>query len=196
VMDFNEHWQYKAQGAFQFGELDGANLRAFGFTNRLSYFVRDPMNNNFRVVYEYLSGDDPGSHGTNEAWQPLWGRWPQWSELYVYTVAFTKEAHLAEINNLHRLGGGWSFNPCKNLEVAADYHLLFADEAVDKSSGGGLVSSSDKFRGQLFTVWEKYTINKHVSGHLVQEVFVPGDFYKGALDSTAVFLRGAVVFTW
>jgi hypothetical protein len=195
VEDFDKNWQYKAQGAHEFGELDGRELSAYGFTNKLSYFTRDDVNNNFRITYEFLSGDDPNS-GTNEAWQPLWGRWPQWSELYVYTVFYTGEARIAEINNLHRLAFGWSCNPCKKLELAVDYHLLFADESVSRKDTHFVSSSNDMFRGQLITFWEKYKICDHVSGHLVEEFFFPGGYYKAPQDSVATFLRGEVVFTW
>ena len=81
--------------------------------------------------YEYLSGDDP-STDTNEAFDPLWARWPQWSENYVYTYAM--ETRIAETTNLHRVYGGWEFNPTKKTEICTFYNLLFADENTRKDS--------------------------------------------------------------
>ncbi len=94
------------------------------------------MDNQLRVSFEYLSGDEPGTKGMNEGWVPLWGRWPQWSELYVYTVAFTGEQRIAEITDLERLAFGWSVKPTDKLTFAADYHLLFApDERQGRHAG-------------------------------------------------------------
>ncbi len=33
-----------------------------------------------------MSGDDP-STDDNEGWDPLFSRWPKWSELYIYSLA-------------------------------------------------------------------------------------------------------------
>jgi len=123
--DLDEGWKYRAEFAQQFGNKNGETLCAWGFNSRLSYFLNDAWNNNFRIGYEYLSGDDPSSDKI-EAFDPLWGRWPQWSELYIYNYAI--ETRIAETTNLHRLGLGWSFNPCKKVEVCADYNLLWRDE--------------------------------------------------------------------
>ena len=42
----------------------------------------------------------------------------------------------------------------------------------------------------------KYRYNEHVSGHLVAEVFLPGDYYDRTRNDVAVFLRYQVVFSW
>jgi len=43
----------------------------------------------------------------------------------------------------------------------------------------------------------KYKFNKHVSGHLLAELFFPGDFYnQKTRDEVAGFLRYQLMFTW
>ncbi len=75
-------WGLRAEGAYQWGTRNDRDLSAFGFTGRATYNLNDPKANRVYAGYEFLSGDDPG--GDDQAFDPLWGRWPQWSELMVY----------------------------------------------------------------------------------------------------------------
>jgi len=189
--DIDENWKYRAEYAAQFGHKNGVDHCAQGFNSRLSYFFKDPLNNNLRVGYEYLSGDRP-STDTDEQFDPLWGRWPQFSELLAYTVAL--ENRPGETTNLHRVGMGWSCNPAKPLELATDYHLLFRDQ--NSYHGRPYFEDSDCFRGQLLTAVLKYKFSEHISTHLWGEFFFPGDFYSDAYNETAAFLRYELIFTW
>jgi len=187
----DDHWKYRAELAQELGHKNYEDLCALGFNSRLSYFVNDKLNNNFRLAYEFLSGDDPDTD-TIEEFDPLWGRWPQWSDLIVYTYA--PETRIAYVTNLHRLGAGWSFNPTKKLEMCTDYHLLFADENT-RAGQAGYTNSGD-FRGQLVTAQLRYTINPHIKGHLTGDLFCPGNYYDATKNDTAVYLRYELVFTW
>jgi hypothetical protein len=190
----DDHWKYRAEGATEFGTRNGQDLLAFGFNSRLTYTFNDPLANELRVSYEYLSGDNPNTKGTNEAWVPLWGRWPQWSELYVYTVAFTREQRIAEITNLQRLAFGWSMKPTDKLTLAVDYHLLFANENTQAGMPG--FSSGGAFRGELLTMLATYQFTRHLKGHLLTEFFWPGNFYAAPNNNMATMLRGELYFTW
>jgi|WetSurMetagenome_2_1015567.scaffolds.fasta_scaffold08265_4 hypothetical protein len=194
VGDIDDHWKYRAEGATQFGFRNGQRLQAYGFNSRLTYQFKDPMDNQLRVSFEYLSGDEPGTKGTNEGWVPLWGRWPQWSELYVYTVIFTGEQRVAEITDLERLAVGWSVKPTNKLTFAADYHLLFAP-TNDKAGTAGF-SNNGQFRGQLITLLATYDFTKHMKGHILSEFFFPGNFYTKPRDDIATMLRAEIYFTW
>jgi hypothetical protein len=189
--EFDKNWRARAEIAQQLGHKDYTDICAMGFNSRLSYFVNDELNNNFRLNYEYLSGDRPGTE-TNEQFDPLWGRWPQFSELLAYTVAL--ENRPGETTNLHRVGMGWSCNPAKPLELATDYHLLFRDQ--NSYHGRPYFEDSDCFRGQLLTAVLKYKFTEHISTHLWGEFFFPGDFYSDAYNETAAFLRYELIFTW
>jgi len=191
--NMGENWKYRAEFAQEFGHKNGQSLCAFGFNSQLEYWLNDPWKNNFRVGYEYLSGDDPETESTNEQFDPLWGRWPQFSELLAYTVAL--ENRPGETTNLHRLGVGWTTTPCKKLELCTDYHLLFADEKAAYGSRAYFTGESC-FRGQLVTALLKYTFNKHVAGHLLGEFFFPGNFYSNANNEVAAFLRYELTLTW
>ena len=191
VHQFDEHWRARAEMAQELGHKNFEDLCALGFNSRLSYFVNDEWNNNFRLSYEFLSGDDPDTE-TNEEFDPLWGRWPQWSELMVY--AYAGETRVGYITNLHRVGPGWSFNPTKKFEVCADYYLLFADENTFAGRSG--FSSGGDFRGQLLALLLQYTFNPHVKTHFVSEFLFPGNYYDEPRGDTAMFMRYELMFTW
>jgi hypothetical protein len=191
--NLTDHWQARAEFALQYGQRMNADVRAGAFNSRLAYQFKDKMASELRAGYEFLSGDDPGTD-EYEAFDLLWGRWPQWSELYIYTVA-TERGRPADVSNLHRLGFGHTFKPCEPIEVCTDYHLLFANENA-ATANRVLFSDGGYFRGQLLTSVMRYKFNKHVSGHVIGEFFFPGNFYENAANDPAVFLRYELTFTW
>ncbi len=188
VYDIDEHWTFRVEGAGQFGHLDGQELAAWGALSRLTYRFNDSMNNQLKLNFEALSGDRPGT-AQNEAFNPLWGRWPQWSELYVYTDV--PETHVAQTTNLVRFGPGWQFQPCQDLTVSADYNALFA---METPLAGTKIFGNGDFRGNLIDAKLEYKFNRYFRGHLMGEYFVPGDYY--TQHDSAVYLRAELVATF
>jgi hypothetical protein len=193
--DLSDNWKALAQFAYEFGSKDYVDLSAFGFNSRLAYYLRDQWDSNFRVEYEYLSGDDPGTR-TSEQFDALWGRWPQFSEMLAYTVGL--ETGPGEQTNLHRVGLGWTGNPSKKTELAVDYHVLFRDEHSfpGRTRGGDIIFDGGCLKGHLLTGLFKYKFNEHVAGHAVGEVFFPGDYYSDAYNEVGGLMRYEIVFTW
>jgi hypothetical protein len=204
VHNIGEHWLAKAEGALQFGNQK-TNYPAFspgfhqqqeiwagGATMSLTYLFKDKMNNQLSTGYEFLSGDRAGTN-TNEAFNPLWGRWPQWSELIVYQ--FATEERIAQITNLHRLWWGWQFDPIKQIRVQLRYHLIFCDRNTFKDTSPANFGSGC-FRGQVLTTMITYKINRFLSGHLTAEWFKPDGYYSPARDDNALFTRAELVFTF
>lgn len=187
----DDNWKYRAEFAQQSGQKNYQNLCALGFNSRVSYLMNDVWKNKFYTGYEYLSGDDPATK-TNEAFDPLWGRWPQWSELYIYTYA--TETRIAETTNLHRIHLGWDCEPTEQLCLTNQYHVLFADENTLGGTGGR--SNDSHFRGQLLTSRLTYKFNRHLSGHLLGEFFFPGDYYTDDRNDAAAFLRYELMLTF
>ena len=197
--EFDANWEGRGEFAYQWGNqaFPSAMMshRAFALNSRVAYFFRDAKNSSVKAEYEFLSGDDPDSQNCNEAFDPLWGRWPQWSELYAYTDALER-GRPGELTNLHRLGFGYETNPCKVLNFHANYHLLFADENSQRANAARF-SNGGAFRGQLLEAKLSYKLSPHVTGHLVGEYFVPGNFYnENVLNDPAIFLRYELTFTW
>jgi hypothetical protein len=200
----DENWRWRAEAAYQFGYSDKATpgkdqtVSAWGANSAVQYFLNDPMNNNFRLQYEYLSGDEPDS-GKYEGFDILWGRWARWTDLYAYTFAFEQNGRIADYTNLHRIGPGWGISPCDKVTIDTDYYLLFADQSANVSAPGTnpqAFSSNGFFRGQLIESVLAYKLNKHISGHLKGELFFPGNYYSDNNNDIATFLRAEVVLTF
>lgn len=205
----SEHWKYSAEGAYQFGQKQDPSIQypsksnsfrdinAFAVNNKLVYLFKDAHNNQLNVSYEFLSGDDPKTQD-DEMFDNLWGRWPRWSEIGLYS--FAAETRIGNEANLHRLGPGWSVTPVKNLDFSASYFALFAQQDIATRglntlfAGNSNLPGHGNFRGHFFQAILKYKFNKHLSGHFWAEVELPGDYY--ASNATWYFLRPEVMFTF
>ncbi len=204
-----DHWKYSLEGAYQFGEKEdpaikfpaGAsgyrNLSAFGLTSRLTCLVKDRWNTQLSLAYEYLSGDDPAT-GSDEMFDVLWGRWPHWGEIGLYSYA--PETRVGQQASLHRIGPSWSVTPARGLDFTAAYYALFADQATPTRGAGVasptpvLFSRSGTFRGHFVSGVLKYKFNPHVLGHLWAEAQFPGDYY--VHQGLMTFLRAEVMLVF
>jgi hypothetical protein len=138
----------------------------------------------------YLSGDDPDSTDEDEGWNPLWARYPQYSELYVY--AFDAES-----------AGRWSnvMMPHIDLAMAVTEKIkakaLVGSLQADEENGPG----DGKDRGLLGTLRFDFDLGKKLlteqdklTGHLLAEVLDPGDYYN--VDTMAHFLRWELCYAF
>lgn len=187
--DLDENWSYFLNVAGQIGNKEGKNVCAMGAYGRLSYFLRDEWNNNFRLSYEYRSG---GDH-PHEDFDILWGRCPQCfniAEGYLDRL----EGRPAMFNNMHRVNLGWSSNPMPRMGLHFDYHILFADQnQTDNLATTGL-SKSGCLRGHMLQALLTYQFTESLSGHLIGEAFFPGNFYTHPRTDPAYFVRYQLVF--
>jgi hypothetical protein len=201
-----EHWNYSAEGAYQFGRkqyqynlvpapLDENyhDLNAFGVKSKISYLFKDKMNDQLSMVFEFLSGDNPKT-GNDEMFDVLWGRYPQWSEMYnIYS--YVNETRVGQTANLIRFGPTWSVDPIKDMNFSLTYNALFADQDVPtQATVPSDFTGTGDFRGHYLQAVLKYKFNKHLSGHLWGECLFPGDFYasRGMMD----FLRAEIMYTF
>jgi len=205
------NWGVRAEAAGQWGDRSGTDSRgselpsedigAFGFNGRLTYHFNDDLANRLHLDFEFLSGDDP-STSKSEYFDPLWGRWPQWSELMIYQ--WPLDQRVGEATNLKRLNFGWAAKVHPTTEVTLDYHALWADEESTRLPAQLVnISQDGSFRGHLFTGWVRTKLNKNVSGHLVAEYFDPGSFYadgspkgKTYRQDDSIFFRAELNLTW
>ncbi|WP_462320784.1 alginate export family protein [Halochromatium sp.] len=192
--DLSPSWGLRAEGAYQWGQLNGDDLTAVGFNGRILYRLQDRLENRFHADLEYLSGDDPDDE-TDQAFDPLWGRWPQWSELMIYQ--WPLDSRVAQATNLLRLNLGWMAQVHPTSLLTLDYHALFANEESTLTPQQRVnISGDGRFRGHLFTAWLKARLSDHVSGHLVAEYLAPGDFYAEHRRDDSYFLRAELVLHW
>ena len=206
-----EHWNYSAEGAYQFGRkqyqynmpggapepaaADGKfhDLNAFGVNSKISYLFKDKLNDQLSMVFEFLSGDNPNT-GNDEMFDVLWGRWPQWSEMYnIYS--YVNETRVGQAANLIRFGPTWSVDPIKGMNFSLTYNALFADQDVPtQATVPSDFTGTGNFRGHYLQSVLKYKFTKNLSGLLMGECLFPGDYYtsRDVMD----FVRAEVTFTF
>jgi hypothetical protein len=200
-----DHWQYSGEGAYQFGNkqdtIQGTfasrDIDAFGGKAKLTYLFKDKFNCQLSLVGEYLSGDDPNTKGKDEMFDILWGRWPRWSELYIYSFIPETSGKIAQMNNLIRFGPSLTCSPTKNTTASLMYNALYAPQDTPTrvlGSATGLFSDSGNFRGHYLQAILKHQFNKNVSAHLWGEWIWEGSYY--AQRDLMTFLRGEVMFTF
>lgn len=147
---------------------------AFGGYFHLDYKIKRvfPLPDQITFGGIYLSGNDMNT-GEYKAWDPLFSRWPKWSESFIYTqIAEGGVAYWSNITSLYAKIG-FKINEEINLDIA--YHHLGAAEhnqTLSMFPGG-----SGKTRGDLFITKLIFRLSKNLTGHLLWEGFRPGDFY-------------------
>ncbi len=174
--------------AYQFGNRGAQDQEAWMVDAVVDYAIPAMTEKGGKLslgIY-YLSGDDPDTMD-DEGWNPLWARWPQYSELYVY--AFDAEG-----------AGRWSNVIFPHLDFAmritdsvglkAYIGQMLADEA--NGPGGGTE------RGWLGVIRSDFTLAQgnygKVTGHLLAEAFDPGDYYN--VSEMAHFLRWELLYSF
>ena len=202
------HWAYSAEAAYQFGQKQDPtvnppyttsptawrHLSAYGGNGYLTYLFKDSMNNQISLAGEYLSGDKPGTTGTDEMFDILWGRWPRFSEMSVYSYVYETSRKVCQLNNLGRLGPSWTVSPLKNLNFKATYNALFAPEAIPTRAQAPVFSNAGDFRGHYAQAILKYQFNKNLCGHLWGEFQWQGNYYQQQCLMT--FLRAEATLTF
>jgi hypothetical protein len=190
--DVSKLLKYRVEAAFQTGKRNGIDQRGYGVNSALTYAPKTKLGHQFRLQYELLSGDDPNTKDRDEGFDILWGRWPRWSELYIYTYA-AETTRIAQLGNLHRIGAGWTFKPFAKAELATDLYRLYADKDTAKVR---ILSGAGKTRGTLLTSKLLMKFTPHLAGHLWFERFWPGNYYGADRREAATFIRPEVAFTW
>jgi hypothetical protein len=178
-------------------------VTAYGAQIKVTTHVNSPVPMDLAGGYIHLSGDDPISQKEDEGWDPVLGRWPQWSELYIYTLTkeadMLREAGVAYWQNLEAPYIRIAVEPRPSIRLEAGHMWMDSSQPVPFSSR---VKERDPlYRGDLLILklsWKAGAWHKRVrlSGHVLYERFSPGDFYReipinlfGSDPEPASFLR-------
>ena len=129
-----------------------------------------------------VSGDDPAT-AKDEGWNPLWARWPQYSELYIYAFDADGAGRWSNVMMPHI---DLTFAPWKGAKTK----LMAAElQAPEKNGPGG-----GDTRGQLYVFRTDFVIanallgeQDKLSGHITYEYLDPDDYY--LVDNGAHFAR-------
>ena len=201
--------RFAAEGAYQFGtgHTTGVVEEALGFESDFdhrSYGGYAWLSRSFIAMLHptiklgavYLSGDDPDDRDAadpiDQGWVPVFSRWPEWSELYIYTqldeapLSAYAEPQLgggrfiAYWTNLRSLNAAVTIQPTGAFKLSYTYHALHAPQASASDLGHS--------RGCLHEWLATTDLGRHASMHFLIERFKPGDFYSHRVDD-AWFIR-------
>jgi hypothetical protein len=195
VVGFGDGWKARAEYALQSGSYNNGTDREGngGYVYIGRTYNNIAMKPSWDLGYATLSGDDPSTTNKNEAWDPLFSRYPWTSELYSLTM-------LTEKGPGQGIPAYWTnlkmYRAMVKLEVAQDtrldlsYNILKANETV---SGFGpftsMFSGTSKDRGTLLIakLYRKFT--PILDGYVTVESFLPGDVYSKTNQDAAQFVR-------
>ena len=165
----------------QIGEEGDTDIEAYMIDAFLKYAL--PFASDMKPALEagvyVLSGDDPDTED-NEGWDPIWGRHPQRSDLYVFVYP------VGYWSNLMMSRAAYTMDVAKWMKFKAMVSYLEAME--DDGPGDG------KERGWLYTLRTDFTLGEKMltskdklTACALAEVLEPGNYITD--NETAVFYR-------
>ena len=164
-----------------------STIRAWGGQARLTQSFKTAYEPSATLGWVGLSGDDPAT-SAKEGWDPLFSRWPQWSELYVYSQV--PEGGVATWSNLHLWEATVQVKPHAKVGLRASLFWLRAYEPV---TGKGSLFAPGLGRGRLAELRADFTFSEQWQGHVLYERLDPGTFYSGV--DAGRFFRVEAIYT-
>jgi hypothetical protein len=173
---FSDRVSVTGEWAGQTGSQGAIDHRAFGGYTYATYLVDPASKSSLSAGAICLSGDDPAT-ADNEGWNPLFSRWPKWSELYIYSYmneVIRGSTRVAYWTNIWAPYLSYTMQFTKKASLNGNFYLLKAFENRVIPGGG---AGTGLNRGKEVQFWLRYMFNKNVSGHILVDQLVPGDFY-------------------
>ena len=167
------YWMGEIVGQYQAWQ-DGTEEGVFALQTRAEFNLLPPAR-----------GEVGFFHYDNKFRAP-WGRWPKWSELYIYTLigeSTPNRVHVAAWENIAApfVGVSGALSDQVDGKIRA-YYLLAPNPQLEA-------------RGTLLQARLNYKLDKRVSGHLLWEMLDPGKFHEAVpqLTKTVHFLRWEII---
>lgn len=167
-----------AEAAIQTGSRGDAGRSAYGAIAHLDYELTGtlPWLRTAVLGGILLSGDDPAT-ARAEGWDPIFSRWPKWSESYIYT--FTRESRPADWSNLSSLYASLVFE----FGPRSDGFIAVQPMGAEKVLPGAFPGGTGRDRGTLIKGRLNDKISKFLTGRFIWEHFDPGSFYSPGASS-------------
>ena len=199
VPQINEEWSLQAEVMGQGGE-NAEHATLCGWSSYLGVnwkSAREGIRPFGSIGYHFMSGDDDAAteDGGHRAWDPMWSRGVNDSELFLYGTHYGA----AWWSNQHFLKLTLGVDIAHRHKVVAGCGPFFA--AAQDGLGGG----DGHFKGFIsqvrydFPIWpcpffggEEEAGRFEVFGHVYAEFFNPGDYYE--TDRPAWFVRWQIDF--
>jgi len=173
-----ENLSYAVELAKEFGKYDkaGADMdrKATGGLANLTYAMPQvPTQPSVKLGAYYTSGDKSGTEDKYEAWDGFYSEFPK----YGYGDI------LANLTKIDGDEGTWTNHMIYELDVKAtplpkmttSLGFLYLMANTTPTAG------TSKIRGRCPQAKLEYQFTKAVSGHLVGQYFLPGDYYNGLI---------------
>jgi hypothetical protein len=124
-----------------------------------------------------LSGDDPATPEF-EGWDPMYARYPKWSESVVYALA--AERGSSYWTNISSLFCRLSCDLSTSVNLQVDYHHMRAPE---QDRAGVALYGGGSLRGNLLLTALRWKLDNRLTGHVWWEKFWRGDYYQAPSPS-------------
>ncbi len=171
---------FTAEAAWQGGRNGQAGRAAYGAISHLDWDLAGtlPLLKSFVLGGILLSGDDPAT-ARAEGWDPIFSRWPKWSESFVYT--YTRESRSAYWSNLASVYAQLAFD----FGARSDGHLMVMPMGGGRAAAvGAFPGGTGRYRGTLLRGRLNYKVSKYLTGRFIWERFRPGSFYFAGASSS------------
>lgn len=147
-------------------------IRAWGGYSYLKRAFGAQQRHSASFGYWAMSGSDPAHPETIGNWDPLFARWPKWSEGYLYTqfreigVGYTTNTGLWQAEGI--------YVPWKPLSLRGTFYEM---RAFHRYPGSAALYANGTGRGEEYQLRADLTVNRNWRGHVLYEAHVPGSFY-------------------
>jgi hypothetical protein len=180
----NDKLSFAAEGAEQFGSMGDLNLWGIGGYAHASYKLTPKYSTILKGGIIYLSGDDPNTITYNEGWNPVFSRWPKWSELYIYSLA-VETGQVAYWTNMLSPFLELNLTPFKPVNLLLTYYHMRALQERTFANG----EQSGLLKGSEIQLLLKAKLSPCLTGHFLYDIFMPGDFYASTSQDAGQFIR-------
>ncbi len=168
-------WTVTGELAAQWGfERPASDIHAWGgYAHVKRSFETHPWKPYVLGGYWGMSGDDPSTPGRNEGWDPLFARWPKWSELYLYS--YMRERGPGYWTNLGMCQAEVGAAARKNIGLKLTYYRM---NSFHPFRGDARVFGEGTRRGDNLQARMDFSIGRNWKGHAMYETLLPGSFYR------------------
>ena len=188
VRRFKGDLKFVAEGDEQWGrDHAGVDIRGWGAYTNLRKNLKAPGKPYVQAGWYGFSGDDPATKGTNEGWDPLFSRWPAWSELYIYSQL--KEKGVGYWTNLSMWQAETAFSPWKDANWRFTYYRM---DALQRYPGSQAIFGPGTGRGNMFQSRLDFKLSPQLRGHALYEAMLPGSYYR--VGDMGYFLRFEMIY--
>lgn len=181
----NEQFDGNLELAYQFGDTGNNDMSGLMVDALANWHM--PYGGDTKpclgLGWYYLSGDDPAT-ADDEGWNPLWARWPQYSELYIYSFDYDGAGRWSNVSMPHidytmsPMGKAWK------MKLMGAYMM-----APEKNGpgGGGERGLLGVWRNDFLLAEKLLGQKDKLFGHFLVEALGPGNYYN--VSDTAYFIR-------